>query len=293
MESYKNILVVVEEQNFVTKAIARATTLAGYTNGKVIILLLKNNNFVSRLSTLSKNKQKPKTTPPVRSKDELLQHMIIKLAQKGINVNPELLSCYSYADILKEAQNKDTDTIVVSASKHNFWFKYQTPPVDEYLIGISPYPLLIVKEHTWHKDGHILSAVELFNNKVEHQKLTEKVLEESEHFVQLLGGDCHMVDCYYGEKEDMSFNYIQTETNQDIHLSIMKKYCHDHHLQEDNIHLSLELPENAIKQLSIEVDSELVIVGDCGHRGLLSKFSTHVSEEVLNNINCDLLVLKP
>ena len=74
---------------------------------------------------------------------------------------------------------------------------------------------------------------------------------------------------------------------------MMKQLCHDYHLPNENVHLCIDLPENAISNLSTELDSELVILGDCGHRGLLSTLSTHVSEEVLNNVNCDLLVLKP
>jgi len=91
----------------------------------------------------------------------------------------------------------------------------------------------------------------------------------------------------------MYFNVEHVETNQNKHLSMMKQHCHNYHLSDENIHLSLELPENAISQISTEIDSELIILGDCGHRGLLSKLSTHVSEEVLNKVNCDLLVLKP
>ncbi len=57
--------------------------------------------------------------------------------------------------------------------------------------------------------------------------------------------------------------------------------------------MSAELPEHGIVNIAREIDSQLIILGDCGHRSILDTLSTHVSVEVLNNANCDLLVLKP
>tara|TARA_R110001583_G_C5618073_1_gene406020 strand:+ start:877 stop:1566 length:690 start_codon:yes stop_codon:yes gene_type:complete len=216
-----------------------------------------------------------------------------KLAKKGIDVAPELLTCTSYNSILSEANSKNSDTVIVAASRHDVGLSYHYYPVDLFLIGKCPTPVLIVKDHNWEPRGHILSAVELFNDNPEHQILTKKILEESEHFTQLLNGDCHTVDCYFDESIGMSFNFKHCEKNQDIHLSKMKQHCYDYHLPYEKVHLSLELPENAISHLATEIDSELIILGDCGHRGFLSKLSTHVSEEVLSKVNCDLLILKP
>jgi nucleotide-binding universal stress UspA family protein len=219
--------------------------------------------------------------------------MIKKLARNSVDIEPELITCTSYNDILNEANNNNIDTVIVAASQQNSAVAQLKKPIELFLMGKCPTPLLIVKDHNWEPGGHILSAIELFNDNPEHQMLTKKVLEESEHFIQLLKGECHTVDCYFGESVDVSFNAIPSEKNQDIHLSKMKQHCHDYHLPYENVHLSLELPENAISTLAAEIDSELVILGDCGHRGLFSKLSTHVSEEVLNKVNCDLLVLKP
>ena len=57
--------------------------------------------------------------------------------------------------------------------------------------------------------------------------------------------------------------------------------------------MSAELPEHGIVNIAREIDSQIIILGDCGHRSILDTLSTHVSVEVLNNANCDLLVLKP
>ena len=291
MEAYKNVLVVIDEQNFVTKAISRAINLVKQTHGQMSILLLQNTSEINHFSNLFTNKKQP-TSNSFKNKSVRLRCIIKELSKKGVNVSKDLLSCVSYKSILNQVKSKDIDTVIVAASPANFSFGYHHS-VDSFLIGQCPTALLIVKDHKWAPGGHILSAVEIFNDNPEHQLLTKKVLEESEHFSQLLNGDCHTVDCYYGENIDMYFNCEHCEKNQDVHLSKMKQHCHDYHLSDENIHLSIELPENAISNLSSEVDSELIILGDCGHRGLLSTLSTHVSEEVLNKVNCDVLVLKP
>jgi len=293
MEAYKNILVVIDEKNFVTKAIYRAVKLIKQTGGRMSILLLDDNSAIHRFSNLMNGNYKYTAEVSFKNKSVQLRSIIKKLAKRGVDIDPELLTCTSYHSILSITNSKHIDTVIVAASSHNSGFRYLHYPVDFFLIGQCPTPLLIVKDHNWEPEGHILSAVELFNDNPEHQMLTKKVLEESEHFTQLLNGDCHTVDCYFGESVDVSFNFEPFEKNQDIHLSMMKQHCHDYHLSYENVHLSLELPENAISLIATEVDSELVIIGDCGHRGFLSKLSAHVSEEVLNKVNCDLLILKP
>lgn len=293
METYENILVVIEEQNFVTKAIYRAINLAQRSHGKINILLLKNNSTLSRFTNYITHKGLQELNSTLNGKKSVLIKLIDKLKVNGINISSKLITSSNYSTVLQEAEDNSIDTVILAASSHNFWNAYQVTPIDFYLIGHCPYPLLIIKDHEWETEGRILSAVEVFNNKSEHQQLTKKVLEETEHFSQLLGGDCHTLDCYFGEDSNMRFELSHAKSNKENHLSMMKKHCQHYHLPFEKCHLSLELPENAITQLSAEIDPELIIIGDCGHRGLLNKFSVHVSEEVLNNINCDLLILKP
>ena len=293
METYENILVVIEEQNFVSKAIYRAINLVKRSKGKLNILLLKNNSTLNRFSHYLTLKGKSNINGKLKGKTTSLQKLILKLKGDGINVADKLITCDHYSGILREASGNGIDTVILAASKRDFWDTYQLNTIDSYLIGHCPYPLMIIKDHDWQPGGNILSAVEVFNNNPEHHELTIKVLEESEHFSQLIGGNCHIVDCYYGEDSDMYLESSKSECNKDYHLSMMKEYCSNYHLPFESAHLSQELPENAITQLSAEIDSELIILGDCGHRNLLNTFSVHVSEEVLNKVNCDLLVLKP
>jgi len=293
METYENILVVIEDQNFVTKAVYKAVNLVQRSHGKVSILLFNNTSVISRFSNYIAHNGKDKSSTTLHRKGAILQKLINTLKKSGVNISSKLITCNRYDAILTEAEDNNIDTVLLAASNHDFWDTYNVNPIDSYLIGHCPHPLLIIKNHEWEPEGNILSAVEVFNNKSEHQQLTKKVLEESEHFSQLLTGSCHTLDCYSDENVNMYFEPSQKESNRDYHLSLMKKYCQNYHLSFENFHLSQELPETAISQLSTEIDSELVILGDCGHRSLLNKFSVHVSDEVLNNVNCDLLILKP
>lgn len=291
METYQNILVVIDENDFGTKAISRAVSLIERTHGRMSILLMEHHSKLSRFSNLFNGNKRIKITN--QGKKVRLRSIINKLTKKRVKVNPELLTCDSCEDVLEEASRKNIDTIVVAASNHEYGFSFHNNSIDSLLLGNSPTSLLIVKDHNWQPNGHILSAIELLSEAQEHQILTKKVLEESEHLTKLLNGDCHMVDCYYGEYVDMSFKPTQVETNKDTHRVLMEKYCHDYHLPIENIHMSPELPEHAIIHIAKEIDSELIILGDCGHRGFLDTLSTHVSVEVLSQVNCDLLVLKP
>ena len=48
-----------------------------------------------------------------------------------------------------------------------------------------------------------------------------------------------------------------------------------------------------LKSFSEVLDSELVILGTIGRTGLTAALLGNVAEQVIDNINCDLLALKP
>jgi len=174
METYQNILVVIDEQNFVTKAISRAVNLIKRTHGRMNILLLENNSEINRFSHLFRGSFKHSEHNSFTKKISELQLIINSLLKNKVNIEPDLLTCNSYNEILTNADNKSIDTVVLAASSHDFGIGYHNKQLDSFLIGRCPIPVLVVKDHNWELDGHILSAVELFNDDPEHQTLTKK-----------------------------------------------------------------------------------------------------------------------
>ncbi len=84
MEAYENILVVIDENNFVTKAIYKAVNLIKRTHGQMSILLMEHHSRISRFSNLfSRNKQAKISNQRMKV---LLDSIIKRLIRKGVKI---------------------------------------------------------------------------------------------------------------------------------------------------------------------------------------------------------------
>ena len=267
--------------------------------------MLEHSNFVNRLVDTFENgdaqlngEHKPCT---VEKKRQCIDEFIKSTSRTGISISRASISCHSSDDVFQFCRDYNVDAVIIAASRHSLWNWLTIKPIDVRLVRESVQPVVVVKDHLWQPGGRILSFVEPCTDDQEHKELNETVLKTTEHFTQLLDGDCHLIDCYYGETPSISFHQpISLETDELYHLKQMSLCSSRYRLLPDNInssrdhlHVAKALPEDAIESLSKQMDSELVIVGDMGHSNLLSNMCGNVAEQVIDRIGCDLLVVKP
>ncbi|QYK00028.1 universal stress protein [Shewanella psychrotolerans] len=301
MDSYQRLLVVVDEHDFSLKAVSRAVYLAGKTHAIIIVMMLEHSHFVNRLvDTFESENNGDQFQPQTKErKQSCLTAFIRQAVQSGLNISKASIACHSSDDVLQFCEDYRVDAVILAASRHKLWNWLTIKPLDVRLIRESSRPVVVVKDHIWHPGGHILSLVEPCADDMVHKELNETVLQTSEHFSELLCGDCHLIDCYYGDTPSISFHQTVSPANDEhFHLQQMSQYSTRYHLQPENtpknkhIHLTKSLPEDAIESLAKEVDSELVIVGDTGKTDLFSSLCGNVGEQVIDRIQCDLLVVK-
>ncbi|MXR67549.1 universal stress protein [Shewanella insulae] len=303
MDSYQRLLVVVDEHDFSLKAVSRAVYLASKTHAAIIVMMLEHSHFVNRLVDTFEPEANQRQTQPQTKEAKLscLNSFINQAAQSGLAISQASIVCHSSDDVLQFCEDFKVDAVILAASRHKLWNWLTIKPLDVRLIRESSRPVVVVKDHLWQPGGHILSLVEPCADDVTHKALNDAVLQTSEHFSQLLAGDCHLIDCYYGDTPSISFHQVLTPANDEhFHLQQMSNYSSRYHLQpqgeavnKQHLHLAKSLPEDAIESIAKEVDSELVIVGDTGNGNLFSNMCGHVGEQVIDRIQCDLLVVKP
>ncbi len=80
---------------------------------------------------------------------------------------------------------------------------------------------------------------------------------------------------------------------QKFHQKTLHEYAHTYQITEQQTHLLQGLPEDVISEVANEIDAELVILGTVGRSGLSATLLGHTAEQVIDNLNCDLLALKP
>lgn len=309
MDSYKRLLVVIDEHDFNFRGISRAAYMAKKSQAHILVMLLEHSHFVSRLvhtfyrSQDTQQANADNGAPTIDAKRQCLVDFIHSVAHTGVAISYASTSCHAIDDVLQCCRDFHVDAVLISASTRKLWHWLAIKSLDVRLLKESPKPVVIVKDHAWQPGGRILSLVEPCAEGLQHQSLNETVLQTTEHFTRLLKGNCHLLDCYYGDNPSISFQQpVMPETDEQYHLRQLSLYSSRYHLLPDqsrhhvpasHFHVAKALPEDAIAVLAKQVDSELVIVGDAGESNLLSSMCGNTAEQVIDRIDCDLLVVKP
>ena len=73
----------------------------------------------------------------------------------------------------------------------------------------------------------------------------------------------------------------------------MKTLRQKHGIDDNVTHVEEGLPEDVIPQVAEKLDAELVILGTTGRTGISAIFIGNTAEHTIDQLNCDLLVIKP
>jgi universal stress protein E len=176
MESYQNILVVIDPTTIEQKALSRACTLAGRTGAKITAFLSIYDFSYEMTTMLSGDEREAMRATVVNDREAWLKDLIEDYNQE--------ISCKvvwhnrPFEAILQAVKDHDFDVVLKNTHDHPTLQSVIFTPTDWHLIRKCWVPLLLIKEHQWPENGHILAAVNVGSEEEEHQSLNNKITEE-------------------------------------------------------------------------------------------------------------------
>lgn len=297
MESYQNILVVIDPTTEEQKALARACILAKHSGAKVTAFL-SIYDFSYEMTTMLSGEER-----------EVMRATVVKGRENWLTDLAEDFDCdiqtkvvwhnRPFEAILSEVRDNAFDVVIKSTHAHPTLQSVIFTPTDWHLIRKCWVPLLLVKEHTWPDNGHILAAVNAGSEEEEHQSLNNKISEEAINLATLINADVHFVNSYPGTPINIAIEIPEFDANEyndamkQHHVDVMKEHGNKFDITGEYLHVEEGLPEDVIEKVANQIDAELVILGTIGRTGLSAVLIGNTAEHVIDRLNCDLLALKP
>ena len=297
MESYQNILVVIDPTADEQKALARACILAQSTGAKITAHLTIY-DFSYEMTTMLSGEEREAMRQTVINDRELWLKDLVAAFNQDISVKVEWHN-RPFESILNAVKDFHYDIIIKSTHEHPTLQSVIFTPTDWHLIRKSWVPLLLVKDHQWPEGGHILAAINAGSEEAEHQSLNDKISEEAFKFSRLVNADVNFVNSYPGTPINIAIEIPEFDANEyndamkQHHLDVMKKHADKYGIEDKYLHVREGLPEDVIEAVAEEIDAELVILGTVGRTGLSAVLIGNTAEHVIDRLNCDLLALKP
>lgn len=299
MWKFKQILAVIDPTCEEQKALRRAIHLAK-ANQSNVTAFLSIYDFSYEMTTMLSAEERESMRSAVIEDRVLWIKTIIYTLNPGIEIDIQVLwHNRPYEAIIRTVQQGEYDTVIKGTHEHDKLKSVIFTPTDWHLMRKCPVPVLMVKEHAWPENGHILAAVNAGTEEEDHQSLNQKITEEARHLAELIRADVHLVNAYPGTPINIAIEIPEFDPEayhanvKEHHTNALNQHAESHGIDKTRTHLHEGLPEDVIPKVAKEIDAELVIIGTVGRTGFSAALIGNTAEHVIDRLNCDILAIKP
>jgi universal stress protein E len=305
METYQNILVVIDPTTNEQKALNRAIDLASKINHNSgsqtkVSAFLSIFDFSYEMTTiLSSEERDVMRQSMIKDKKLWLENLISEL-NTDVEINCQVVwHNRPFESIIERVIKQGYDLVIKGTHQHDKFKSVVFTPTDWHILRKCPCPVLLIKDHEWPSNGNIIAAVNVGSDEAEHHSLNVKITEEAKRLAQLIQANVHLVNSFPGTPVNIAIEipeFNSTEYNETMlkhHEQSMIAHANQFDISVVNTHVKEGLPETVIAQVAAELDAELVILGTIGRTGISAALIGNTAEHVIDQLNCDVLALKP
>lgn len=203
--------------------------------------------------------------------------------------------------IVREALRSKADLIVAECHAGRRIAPLLLHLTDWELLRYSPVPVLLVKNRKPYSKPVVLAAVDPTHANAKPSKLDDEILAMADAIRRALRGPLHAVHAFVPVPDDVKFTELLTEdatrrvqTRARAHARArLEKTLRDVPIGRGRRHLLSQHPINAIPELSKEIKCDIVIMGAVSRTGLKRLLIGNTAERIIDDLACDVLVVKP
>ncbi|MFD2176640.1 universal stress protein UspE [Veronia pacifica] len=302
MDRYTNILVAIAAEQEEQPALSRAILIARKSASpvKLTLFLAIYDLSYEMTSMLSSDERQAMRSGVVKQREEWLESLLAEQDTTHIDIQRHVVwHNRPYEALIGKVFDDNHDLLVKATHMHDKLGSVIFTPTDWHLLRKCPCPVLLVKEHGWPENGKILTAVNVSSDNEAHIDLNDKLISESNAIASLLNAEVHLVNAYPATPVNITVELPEfdpssyTDAVRGHHLLTMKTLRQKHSINDDLTHVEEGLPEDVIPEVAKKLDAELVILGTTGRSGLSAVFIGNTAEHTIDQLDCDLLAIKP
>lgn len=302
MPKCHNILVFINPSQEFQPALARAVHIAKKEkDAKITLFLCCYDLSYEMTSLISSDERQAMQKSVIKENRGWLATVAAPYQENGLQIDKQVVwHNRPFQAAILEVLKGGYDLVIKSTHQHSKLSAILFTPTDWNLLRKCPVPVLLVKHQEWPKNGNILCAIDCKSIQDEdHHQLNEQVLNEADAMSEIVDANVHIVNAYPNPPMNImlelpEFDPINYEDGlKKFHQKTLNEYARNHNIPEQQTHLGQGLPEDVISEVAHKIDAELVILGTVGRSGLGATLLGHTAEQVIDNLDCDLLALKP
>ncbi len=304
MKAISHILVVMDPKSDHQPALVQAIKIAKKTSATLeLFVVAYNSEFVSHWNFNQEqivNLQKEY----VSAKYRWLETYLTEVEMQGLHAKLDVIwhPDFSSAVVAKVASH-EVSLVIKSTKQYSTIKKIFFTPSDWKLLEHCPVPLLLTKSLNDSSYDKVLAAVDPDRNHDKPVELDYKIISAAITMAELFDGDTHVCHCYQPMDIDLwqgmssvvadrslvsgDFNFY-SDSIKYHHQVAFDTLLSDFTFKDDVTHLVAGAVDYKLPELIDEENVELLVMG-MGNNG---KFIGNLVERVIDNVDCDILLLK-
>jgi universal stress protein E len=301
MNPIHNILVIVDPTAQQQTAVAKGAVLAEKFRARLDLFIC--DTKAARNVRLAQHLSKSPQVPSQENLPQMLESLATPLRQRGLEVTTEI----QHADplhtaLLDRVKHTCADLVVKDTHHHTVAQRKFLTNTDWELIRGCPVPLLLVKPAPWTPARRIGAALDPGHLDDKPRLLDGCILEEAARLAKGFSGELHAMHAYIPAAVIASAVAVPPliidipaealEEERKAKLKELTALTSDYGLPATHIHLETGGVTEVLCRLVRGCEIDIMVMGAVSRRALKRILIGSTSENILEQLPCDLLVVK-
>ncbi len=273
MQAIRSILVILEANRTEDFALKRAKLIAGVTQSHLHLLICdRKQDHAARLDTLAAH-----------------------LQQEGYSVSTEQFWQENPQQTIVSVQQAEGCGLVIKQHiPDNPLKKALLTPDDWKLLRYCPVPVLMVKSERPWTGGVILAAVDVGNHDNQHRTLHASIINHGFDIARLAHGELHVLSAHPSPMLSAADPAFQLkDTIEARYREQCKAFQNEYAIADERLHIEEGPADVLIPYTAQKLQAVVTVIGTVARTGLSGALIGNTAEVVLDNLESDVLVLKP
>ena len=303
MKRFKNILLIC---NFDTKqhmAIDRAVSLAGQNKARLTVITVVKELPVNTWMAITAIPPQELFELVIKDRQEKVDALVADMVKQGVDARSLVVTGTPFLEIIRQVLCDKHDLVILAAEGKGGIRKRLFGSTSMHLMRKCPCPVWVVKQaQTW-PCTRTLAAVDPSTSGTESDSLNPLILQLAGSMASKGVGELHVIHVWhlFGERyvriRGMTEDEIQEarESERLRHREYLNTLLGQVDVTElkPHLHLIEGNPIECIPELVMEQGIDLLVMGTVCRTGIGGFLIGNTAEEVLNQIDCSVLTVKP
>jgi nucleotide-binding universal stress UspA family protein len=301
MQRFKNILLVLNPEVQEAAALDKAVTLTRQNGGRLTLLsVLKK---PPGIQGYSESVAQDQLASAIAERREWLRGLMISSPQDDIDVVVNVVEGIPFLEIIRQVLHEQHDLVITTAEEIKGIRARVFGATSMHLMRKCPCPVWVVKRAQTRPYARILAAVDPSVYDPKRDSVNPQILQLAGSMARKEAAELHIVHVWklFGE----AFLHSSGMSEKDIQeAKAYEKEQHKQHFDtllnrvgvtdlKPHLHLVEGDPDEYIPELAMELDIDLLVMGSVCRTGIAGFLIGNTAEEVLNQVDCSVLTLKP